>query len=593
MTPLNSHRIKALLVFGLIFIALSITPQTAAASDKDVKEVLKANVHLRVKWDIDSDDTVNKGFLNIGIQGYLRHNKEWSSTEKDMMTIFVPYVSQDMRASYKYSEKVTQKDPPEDCPDLMAEYSGHGTVSLQPLPGAGNLMLHYLGDIVDQAGIGQLAAPQVQSILNNYYEFFLAAKKEEIDGRRRLSYQCAFKKDSKTIPIGAIGIRFLMDKEGLMKGRRTWTTKKEKGTPDFQVKVSNLPPMMEKKPFQPKNVPGPITYELDWTIEESAILELQRKIKGEWKPLTKDLKEVVAGERVELRGSVIPAKKDPGKGKWVIDGNDNQNYIKEFKANKDRGDVIHLEKSDRSNKSVVFFWYKGTSGKVKYAVKVDGKEYEKEAEFKIKNPDYNVTWENSPDSHLGELTGGNPALKNRWPEDNWPPERPTYSDEGLSGTLSGLEYNGILFQCQNTSDIKGKTQWVQIIRDTQKISSFKEDFGESSKEGLDHLYPCAVGDSFYDAPAIPCSNVTKKDYESWWVKNNFDLYLMFMPEGEGNEWVPLKLIKWSWEGKVKRRSLESPWEEVFSIEPHKKQGTEPTQTDADKYPEWEENSANW
>jgi hypothetical protein len=589
--------IRAMFLPGLI-LGLFRAPAspTFRAPAPEAKEMLTATVYFRIEWDDDRGDTINKGFLDVNIRGRLRLNPEFTPTEEKMLMAMVPYKAENMRAVYRYRQEITQRKPPEGCPALLAEYSGNGVASLKPVPGPGNLMIHTLGDLVKGAGIQAYLPAEARGKMNNHYEFFLAAEKEEMRGRKRDRNRCEFQEASITVPVGAIGIRFLMRDGGGMEGQRRWSSRMGALTPDFQVRVSDLPADMERQSFQPENSGGPVDYELEWTIEEGAFLELQRRVKGEWKFLTDDLKEVAVGERVELRGIILPGDRAPQATRWTVDGNDNRNHVKEFKAGDDRGEAVALKEGDLGQRTVQFHWYRGETGRVGCSADFDGKSYEAEAVFTIEKPDFDVSWTESPDSHFGELTGGNPALRDRWPRDNWPPRIPNYAGEGLAGDLSGLEYNGILFTARNTSSLKGEIQWVQLITETQTIWDAQGEHAPDTQTGLDHSYPCAVGESFYDAPAIPASGVEDKDYTSWKVTMEFELYVMFKPDREDGgepQWVPVKRVEWGWEGMVTRPATGVPFEKDFSREPVAGGMGEPTAEDADRYPEWTRNSAGF
>jgi len=326
----------------------------------------------------------------------------------------------------------------------------------------------------------------------------------------------------------------------------------------------------------------------------------RRKGGGE-EDITNRTVEVLAGEAVELKAIILPKGKSGREGRWelVPDGRE-KNYLKKFAADNSRGKVLYPEEQDLRQNELSFFWFSGARGWVKHAVSVDGEECRAWAEFKIRAPTYEVTWQNSPDSHFGESTGGNPALRDQWPKEYWVPTTPGYDKEGLSGRLGGLEYNGILFRARNTSDVRGRVQWVQIIRDVQRGTNLQNvPFENEPYEGLDHVYPCSSGEIFYDAPAIPIyrinddSSITElgsfADSGSFAVDMQFRLYLMFMPEGPANEWVPVQVVHWNWKGAVIREGAQ--WARDTSTEPHADDGNEPDQEDAQGYPEWEKNAS--
>jgi hypothetical protein len=259
--------------------------------------------------------------------------------------------------------------------------------------------------------------------------------------------------------------------------------------------------------------------------------------------------------------------------------------------------VIKLKKEDLQKPEIEFYWFKGEKGNVKYSTTVDGKEYSKEVEFTIRKPEYTVKWKNSPDNHFGVMEGGNPSLRDQWPTENR--VDPKYTGAlGKGKALEGLQYNGILFYCETESDIAGETQWVQIIKNCQVIEE-TDSTGQSRKtgsidenceKGLDKVYPCARNNSFYDAPGIQI-NTFLENRTYFRSRMTFDLYLMFKPEGEGNQWIPLKKIDWMWDGDVRKTG--GVWEPAndHSFVPknkeYKGEGEDPTVTDATEYPIWD------
>jgi hypothetical protein len=311
--------------------------------------------------------------------------------------------------------------------------------------------------------------------------------------------------------------------------------------------------------------------------------------------------EVLSGEAVELRTVLLPKGKSGQDGRWEIVGDGaEKNYLKKFVADNNRGRVLYPDEQDLRQNELKFYWFAGERGWVKRAVNVDGEECRAWAEFKIRKPTYEVTWKNSPDSHFGESTGGDPSLRDQWPRQFWNPTSPGYDKVGLSGKLGGLEYNGILFNAKQTSDVQGRVQWVQIIKDEQRGTTLRNvPFVNEPYEGLDMVYPCSSGEIFYDAPAIPlyrinADNTTTElgsfaDCGSFAVDMRFRLYLMFMPDGPTNEWVPVRLVHWSWKGAVNRYG--GNWGKDTSTEPHADDGNEPDQEEAQGYPEWEKNAS--
>ena len=97
---------------------------------------------------------------------------------------------------------------------------------------------------------------------------------------------------------------------------------------------------------------------------------------------------------------------------------------------------------------------------------------------------------------------------------------------------------------------------------------------------LDGCYPYPKNISYYatlDAPAF-----NEKGGTSFEVRQlDFEMYLMFRPDGDGNEWVPLKRAVWSWAGAI-RCDKGTCWEETAeAVIPTSEQVP-----DHSEYPEW-------
>jgi len=594
--------LKFIFIFSIIFLFAMINQ--IYAKGKEPEKALSASAEVRVNWNIEDGNTINKGHMTLNINGVMQldqaHTKEVKTKEISSFFPFPIYEPQSMIVQYTYVESHIDKEPG-DCPPLIAEYIGNGTFSLSNDPNSesrANLYIRKIASMMPGAEQMELLKGMEGSPGNagfcDYYEFF-AAGGATIRGKVRKS-DCKYEKDEKDVNICQLAVRFKIPDDGKMKGEREWSTKTQTGSPPFTIVVSDLPPLMNQAHFKPENQPGgDVNYSVKWAFGEVDLvfLYIKRKVNGNWEDVedNEEARNIVVGEKVELKGVVVPKDKDPKKGDWLIDGNNNKNYIKEFKVAGDntKSELIPLKDEDLKQPTIGFYWYKGDKGKVKYTSIVDGRSYSKEAEFTIKKPEYTVDWDSREDNHFGITTGGDPTLLKKWPKENR--VDPGYKGKlGEKEVIKGLEYNGILFTSESASEIPGKIQWVQLIDNQQKINTVKDWGAWSSEKGLDRVYPCARNNSFYDAPAIPTSSLGDED-ENWHCKFFFDLYLMFKPKGKDNEWVPLKKINWKWFGYV-YKTPDGIWATCKDccsdgncfLVPHN--GNKPTVTDATEYPIW-------
>lgn len=582
---------------------------------KEPEKALSASAKVHIDWNIDRGNTTNKGHLTLKLNGVMKlnesHTKEVKTKEISSFFPFLTYEPQAITVQYEYVESLMDNKKGS-CPPLVAEYIDNGTISLGGDPESISRATLYIRKMASMIPMNKFPG---NTGFCDYYEFFAAAEEVTVRGRVRKS-DCTYEKDEKDINICKLGIRFQIPDDGKMTNSREWSTKTQTGSPPFKITVSDLPPLMNQANFEPESMAGgDVNYSVKWVFGEVDLvfLYIMRKVNGNWEDVedNDELTEVVVGEKVELKGVVVPKEKDPKKGEWIIDGNNNQNYIKQFKVAGDqsKSEVIPLKEEDLKQPEIGFYWYKGNKGNVKYTAVVGGKQYSKDVEFTIKRPDYTVNCDSSrAGNSFGVMRSGDPKLLAQWPEENR-----VYGEYGgkiaEKKVLVGLQYDGILFICEPQSNIPGETQWVQII-DNCQLEQERDSAGQlrptppidqNCKKGLDMAYPCARNNSFYDAPGIP-TNILAENVTYLRIRMTFDLYFMFKPKKELSEWVPLKLIKWKWDGDVRKTGR--GWEAAnLSFVPKDKEdvkdiadvdryrelfGKDPTVTDATEYPLWDQ-----
>ena len=117
-------------------------------------------------------------------------------------------------------------------------------------------------------------------------------------------------------------------------------------------------------------------------------------------------------------------------------------------------------------------------------------------------------------------------------------------------------------------------------------------------DALDVCYPTWSGPRALDAPAIPLEKNgerLKAEYTDgtytilmYTAKTQTNrLYLMFKPDGEESEWVPIKVVNWEWTGAA-GYSASYGWQKSdCKINP-----AEPQAEDTAEYPEWDKNSGD-
>jgi hypothetical protein len=586
----------------LLFLACSLFPARADAADKPADE-LDARFSWTIRWEEEAGTgkTQQKGSCTIQMSGKI---VKYQEDEDEDDSEFLVYRPKGMNASYKYNNKWYNIEPSDECYGLIAEEDAFGSVKIKggdeitgPDDGMFELQafLGYGGQIGAMQWLAQVSPEKMMDIdkqpSNDNYTFMLNVPfKTQIQARE----DCINIEPSFPRMFGFQLLIYEYEKMG-MSGAFDHTAT----APTFQQLGYGSCCGVTR--YLPSEGSYNTISSVSWTFGKVATLQILfwDKDTEEWVNVNDEPVYVIAGEQVKLRAKVLPEDKDPKKGEWVIDGNDNKNYIKEFRVAEDhtKSEVIPLQNEDLKQAGIEFYWFKGNKGSVRYSTRVDGKEYSKEVEFTIRNPEYTVKWESREDNHFGTMTDGDPKLNAKWPNENR--VDPEYKGKlGKREIVEGLQYQGILFYCESGSDIPGETQWVQLIENCQRSQEY-DPAGElrstppidkNCEQGLDMAYPCARNNSFYDAPGIPTS-ILPQNYAYKRVRMTLNLYLMFKPEGEENEWIPLKRIDWKWDGAVAKEKEKWKPEKDPSFVPKDKDpsvyGKDPTVIDATEYPLWD------
>ena len=158
-----------LVAITLFLICLRI--QDAYCAEKDIQETLYAHIKIRVTWNVDKGIAVNKGSLDMNLNGMLKLNKEMSSPTHGLPAVMLTYDSENVKGFYRYKEEHIRKKENTECP-LWEKYHGSGSFSLKQ---AGKLMVHYLGSFGKGIPLKKTGHPETTGYLIDYYDFFTGA----------------------------------------------------------------------------------------------------------------------------------------------------------------------------------------------------------------------------------------------------------------------------------------------------------------------------------------------------------------------------------------------------------------------------------
>jgi hypothetical protein len=614
------------LVIASIFFPLVFLPGGVQADgNKPLEKTMPIQATVNVQWNVESGSTRNEGLMILRMQGvaHLAESVSVMDPAAPPGTI-ITYSAAGVNVKFTYEERTYQQNPPRGCSALLAEYEGTGSFPLKMVNTAmtSGLNIRKLGSLVPKEML-QFAPPEAREMMIDYYDFFAGSEKQEVNGRKRGWNDCNFQPDTKEISPTQLSIRFRITEDGKMKGSRRWAVDGNSGSPSFHIRVSDLPERIERRPLVPEpDGGGGINYAVSWVFGEvDPYVRIERREGDYWVPLpTGEPVNAIAGERMELRGTVMPEDKDPKKGEWDISGeggSGNLMYIKKYNASHQQGKVEYLDQAgDQKQPEITFYWVDEGTGKVEYKTTALGKSLEESVEFQVKKPQFAFRSEAAPQNVFGllEVGAGHPGdeccnpvltsdeqkeledfkdrceqLKNELasldPNNEWDMQtvKPQILQELIDHgcTPRGIQYEGIKFIAEPQDNTSGEVQFVQLLSRSIVVESEEGSSRNTIGNVLDGCYPYPKNISSYatlDAPGY-----SERGGTSFEVRNlDFEMFLMFRPDGEGNEWVPLKKVGWSWAGAIRCVDGDCVEEVSEAMIPESDQAP-----DTSEYPEWD------
>jgi hypothetical protein len=550
---------RSLVIIGaLCILSIPFTVRGQEGNPVEGLSELKATVNIQVSWSEhdEFDSSLEKtGSMSASVTGTLILDKQQKG-----VFLFFPG-SKGMNAEVKYQNETKDKKSGE----LYLEEEGSESVQvLSPRfvtdpqtqghfefiaftgPGARIHVLQLSGQLVFDIDIIREIMTSKENM--DHYTFSVATPIQTV----------MTDKDGNS-EEGLRGIHFVLVAEALKGGAISnsvsWTAKKIK----YSIGHQNF---MGTVYGPPKS--GDVNYTVSWTFGEvPPVVEIQREVNGRWIDITDKTVQVVAGEKMKLRGVVVPEDKDTGKGHWTVPGR----TIKEFVVEKESGHACWLEEQDLEAQELAFHWWDGEDGlEVQYdTTSTDGKSLTGTAVFDVKEPDT--------------------VLRAYLSKGEFKVAEVKYKD--VEGTELGLDTgNGQTISfCHDPLSAEfqpGATQFVQYVWTKGRMTRHKNVLAgpciQIEVEGLDGYYPYAPGPETRDSPCVPVSiyDLTIA------VENSFTMQLMYKPEIDGAIFVPLSELNWSWTGSCSRGSIGDDWDtkgsDVFA---------ETTGTPAEAYLEWD------
>jgi hypothetical protein len=566
-----------LVTITLFLICLGI--QEAYCAEKDIQETLYARIRINVTWNVDKGTAVNKGSLDMNLNGMLIYNKEMSSPTHGLPSVMLTYDPQNMTGFYRYREEIISTKDTE-CP-LLEEYHGSGSFSFRE---PSKLMVHYLGGLFKDIPLKKTGHSETAGYLIDYYDFGIHPPQLTAEGKRRYSSKCSYKPFTRRFN-SSLKIRFRMKTNGEMSGHRTWTSRMSTGRPTFTIGMSDLGEPYKEKPYRPPaEDPGNVTYRVEWRIDKAPAIDIFRETEPDvFTPITNASQEVIVGEKIKLKAVVLPYD-ESSKGVWEIP----ESVISGFVADRNRGKVIPLEKEQKRKPVIEFFFTDGEFSKGKpfeITYTTEDKKLQGKTTFKVFEPEVKTN-EKTPSKEItvGPFGNSNCRLYLGKLKVINPPE-------GKPGMLISHE---VKMPTQFSSQphllwyVQRIKEEVLEYHDADYFQKVNEEWCLDTHYPYGKMIPAPYKVTMNDSPGVDLGLATKEVH----VQDQFETYLMFIPSGSPEDkncvWVPLKVVEWGWGAAVKRTV---DWDEnppcddkTFTFLPG--YYTKPREKDCEKHPEW-------
>lgn len=571
ISNVSAGMLRAVVCLVIIFELIPAAAQAAEGQQPKKSMMIEATVN--VNWDVEGGGTRNQGSMTMQMRGMAHLNKEASAMGPGVPPgTMVTYGASGVSVRYTYRETITQDNPPKACSEPMAEYEGNGVFALEEINSAmtSGLNIRKMGSLVPKEML-QSFPTEAMGMMVDYYDFFAVAMKQKAHGRRRGWNDCNYVDHVREFNPTGLTIRAQITDDGKMTGSRSWSVKGSSGRPSFNIRITDLPQNMDRRPLVPEpDGGGEVTYRVGWNFGEvDPHVLIQRKDGPNWVPLGNDPVEVKVGEKIELRGTVLPEEMDPGKGDWAVPGK----RVKGFRVEGDTGKKDELQKKDlEQTPTVSFHWYDGADGlQVKYATtSTDGKSMEGKATFNVQEPELKM---HIDESSCDFVIASVPEI------DNYGQKK---FDTELLCDEQGRDNTIRFFHEPLPVDFPGRTQYVQIVDSEAVVRRAHIALDRCimiSSQGLDETYPYCAGPQATDAPGVTLDSLDL----SVEVMYKFRMGLMYQPNSEGAIFVPIRETQWWWGGMARRASEHTNSWDVSGSE----MGSHGSDVEAEDFLEWD------
>jgi len=622
------YSLCALFLAAMLLIILTC-PQAAFGRKKEpVKkdDVIDALISVNIKGTIEENRRQKMVTLTITATGKIKNESKTIG--------FDQYVPEGMNATYNYTYRETDLDPPQGCPPLALEEKGSGSVKVVstmsgPSENTGAFLLQvFKGPVgktnmlqfTKRAGADTITHLSKEPASDNYTFIFAPVTMKITKKVRRKCPQYEYdEQDNKR--VFALRVPFVELKQEKMSGSYSWNSKKVPYK-KLGMEVTNVRGNIT---YDPKKEPGDVQYQVNWIfgkVKPEVQIYYITDADKEPEDITNitEPKNILVGQKVKLEAKVIPGADKGQEGTWEIR---EDHMIKAFKANNQKGEVILFEDKDKKSQRIEFFFISGTpSGveeKISYTATVGGEKIEGKTRFKVFKPVARVidkNWQKKATisewkdfDQNGNVTSVSPCRLTLGDQAKLPKGYAT--DPKQAKVAAGIYFDYAVTLPGPFSDQAHQLEYINLLKENvvecrdsgmynmvYRYCTNKDDQWYSDKS---YPYANLIGEGeliFNDSPGTNLRDATKTITEH----RQFKTFLMFRPAKDNDDdksvWVPLKLVTWEYKTAAERVR---PGQDSTKADPKDFSVTDyqpPNPIEQDwtgppkEYPQWRSNIAN-
>jgi len=263
------YSLCALFLAVILSLALTFPQVVLGRKEEPVKkaDVIDALINVMIKGTVEENKRQKMVSLTITATGKIKNESKATGLDQ--------YVPEEMNATYNYTYKEINLDPPRGCPPLALEEQGSGSVKVVSVNAGSSdntgafLLQVFTGPVgktnmlqfTKKAGPDAITNLSKEPASDNYTFVFSPVNMKITKKVRRKCPQYEYDdKDNKR--VFALRVPFVELKQGKMSGSYSWNSKKVPYK-NLGMEVTNFQGNIT---YKPKKEPGDVEYKVNWVF---------------------------------------------------------------------------------------------------------------------------------------------------------------------------------------------------------------------------------------------------------------------------------------------------------------------------------------